>query len=129
MLAAPLMFDGAAAAQGHALLGTQWKVVKVQGVDVPPGLTLRFETDRVEGSTGCNQFWAPVDYLTQPGIDIGAPQSKRLYCLGAMGVERAYLASLETISSYARSDDGKLKLMLDDGDVFVELTPAGGTAP
>ncbi len=129
LLAAPLIFDGAAAARGTELLGTQWKVVKVQGVDVPPGLTLRFEADRVVGSTGCNQFWAPVEYLTEGGIDIGAPQSKRLYCLGAMGVERAYLASLETISSYARSDDGKLKLMLDDGDVFVDLLAASEASP
>lgn len=128
-LAAPLIFNGAAAAQGPALQGTQWTVVKVQGVAVPPGLTLRFETDRVVGSTGCNQFWAPIEYLPEPGIDIGAPQSKRIYCLGAMGVERAYLASLETVSSYARSDDGTLRLMLDDGDVFIELLAAGAVTP
>ncbi len=113
------MFNGAACAQS-LLAGTSWKVVKVQGVDVPPGLTLTFAADRVVGSTGCNQFWAPVSYRDAAAIDIGAPQSKRFYCLGAMSMERAYLASLETIESYTRDSD-VLKLKMADGDVFIEL--------
>jgi heat shock protein HslJ len=113
------MFNGAACAQ-TPLAGTSWTVVKVQGVDVPPGLTLTFAADRVVGSTGCNQFWAPIEYREAVAIDIGAPQSKRLYCLGAMSIERAYLASLETVESFARESD-KLKLKMPDGDVFVEL--------
>jgi len=117
--AAPLFFHDAACAQS-SLAGTSWTVVKVQGVDVPPGLTLTFAADRVVGSTGCNQFWAPVEYRDAVAIDIGAPQSKRLYCLGAMSIERAYLASLETVESYTRESD-VLKMKMPDGDVFIEL--------
>ncbi len=49
------------------------------------------------------------------------PQSKRLYCLAAMSIERAYLASLETVESYVL-DGGTLKMLMHDGDVFIELT-------
>ncbi len=123
LLAAPLTINGAAIAHAHPLEGTSWIVAKVQGVDVPPGLTLTFMVDRVTGSTGCNQFWAPVDYPAPPAIDIGAPQSKRLYCLGAMSIERAYLASLETVESYVVDGD-TLKMLMHDGDIFIELNLA-----
>lgn len=126
LLAAPLIFNGAAIALAHPLEGTSWVVRKVQGVDVPPGLTLTFSADRVSGSTGCNQFWAPVDYPDPPAIDIGAPQSKRLYCLGAMSIERAYLASLETVESFVL-ENGTLKMLMHDGDVFIELTSVEAT--
>ncbi len=122
-MAAPLIFNGAAFAQSHPLEGTSWKVTKVQGVAVPAGLTLTFAADRVTGSTGCNEFWAPVEYPDRPSIDIGAPQSKRLYCLGAMSIERAYLASLETVESYVVDGD-ILKMLMHDGDVFIELISA-----
>lgn len=123
LVAAPLILSGAAPAQVHPLEGTNWTVAKVQGVAVPAGLTLTFAADRVTGSTGCNEFWAPVDYPAPPSIDIGAPQSKRLYCLGAMSIERAYLASLETVESYV-VDGSTLKMLMHDGDVFIELSSA-----
>jgi heat shock protein HslJ len=121
-----LNFNGAAAALAHPLEGTSWVVAKVQGVEVPPGLTLTFAPDRVTGSTGCNQFWAPVEYPAPPAINIGAPQSKRLYCLGAMSIERAYLASLETVESYVVEGD-TLKMLMHDGDVFIELKSAASS--
>ena len=119
----PLVLSGTVLASAHPLLGTNWVVVKVQGVAVPPGLTLSFQDERVTGSTGCNAFWAPVDYPGAPAIDIGAPQSKRIYCAGAMGIERAFLASLETVESFALEGE-TLKMMMHDGDVFLELQPA-----
>jgi heat shock protein HslJ len=119
----PLVLSGTVLASRHPLLGTNWVVVKVQGVAVPSGLTLSFQDERVTGSTGCNTFWAPVDYPDAPGIDVGAPQSKRFYCVGAMGIERAYFASLETVESFALKGD-TLKMMMHDGDVFLELKAA-----
>ncbi len=122
-LAAPWVTHGAASASAHPLRGTSWTVMKVQGVTVPPGLTLTFEDDRVTGTTGCNQFWAPVDYPDPPAIDVGAPQSKRVYCLGAMGIERAFLASLETVETF-EVEGASLKMKMHDGDVFLELQAA-----
>jgi heat shock protein HslJ len=104
----------------HPLEGTIWSVVKVQGIAAPPGATLSFGEDRVTGNSGCNAFWAPVDYSDPPAIDIGAPQSKRIYCAGAMSFERAYLAALETVQSFA-IEGSVLKMMMHDGDVFLEL--------
>lgn len=118
-LAAPLVFSGAVCAFAHPLQGTEWTVVKVQGVDVPPGLTLAFDADRVRG----NQFWAPVEYLDPAAIDIGAPQSKRIFCAGAMSIERAYLASLESVESFI-VDGETLKMKMPDGDVFIDLKAA-----
>lgn len=123
ILAAPWVTHGAVSASQHPLLGTSWTVMKVQGVAVPAGLTLTFEADRVAGTTGCNQFWAPVEYLDPPAIDVGAPQSKRLYCLGAMGIERAFLASLETVETF-EVEGATLKMKMHDGDVFIELMAA-----
>jgi heat shock protein HslJ len=122
-LTAPLFSNGAVCASAHPLRGTSWMVVKVQGVAVPAGLTLAFEGDRVTGTTGCNQFWAPVDYLDPPAIDVGAPQSNRLYCFGAMSIERAFLASLETVETYV-VEGATLKMKMHDGDVFLELQAA-----
>lgn len=119
-LTAPLVSNGAVCAAAHPLRGTAWTVVKVQGVAVPPGMTLAFDVDRVTGTTGCNQFWAPVEYLDPPAIDVGAPQSKRVYCLGAMGIERAFLASLETVETFA-VEGATLHMKMHDGDVFIEL--------
>ncbi len=120
----------AVCADAHPLLGTSWSVRKVQGVEVPAGLTLTFAADRVTGTTGCNQFWAPVDYAEPTAIDVGAPQSKRLYCFGAMSIERAYLASLETVERFT-IERGTLKMMMPDGEVFLELTgqPETKSAP
>lgn len=127
-MAAALTVGGAAVAQddprGHPLAGTQWVLRKIQGIAVPNGNTLVFAEDKVTGSTGCNRFWAPVDYPSPATIDIGAPQSARLYCRGAMGAERAYLASLETVTHFT-VEDRTLQMMLADGDVFLELELAG----
>ncbi|MCU0955003.1 MAG: META domain-containing protein [Hyphomicrobium sp.] len=118
--AAPLLSSGAVGLEVQPLAGSIWSVVKVQGVPAPAGATLAFEVERVTGHSGCNAFWAPVDYSNPPAIDIGAPQSKRLYCAGAMSFERAYLAALETVESFAIEGD-TLKMMMHDGDVFLEL--------
>ena len=118
--ASPLVSSGAVGAALQPLAGTAWSVVKVQGVTAPAGATLSFEEERVTGHSGCNAFWAPVDYSNPPAIDIGAPQSKRFFCTGAMSFERAYLAALETVESFAIEGD-TLKMMMHDGDVFLEL--------
>jgi len=120
VMAAPLIFNGAVFADDHPLKGTRWVLKKVQGVAAHPGLPLSFEDTRVTGSTGCTRFWAPVDSPPAPAIDIGPPQSARLYCQGAMAVERAYLASLETVVTF-RIDGSILQMSLDDGDIFLEL--------
>ncbi len=111
-LTAPLASNGAVCAAAHPLRGTAWTVVKVQGVAVPPGLSLAFDVDRVTGTTGCNQFWAPVEYLDPPAIDVGAPQSKRVYCL-----------SLETVETFS-VEGTTLRMKMHDGDVFIELQAA-----
>ncbi|MDX2306883.1 MAG: META domain-containing protein [Hyphomicrobium sp.] len=119
-LSAASLLESAARADEHPLAGTRWVLTKVQGVAVPGGSWLSFEADRITGSSGCNRFWAPVDYLPPPGIDIGAPQSARIFCPGAMSIERAYLASLETVVNF-RIDGVRLQMMLDDGDIFLEF--------
>ena len=123
LLTAPWLTHGPVSASQHPLLGTSWTVTKVQGGAGPDGLTLTFEADRVAGTTGCNQFWAPVEYLDPPAIDVGAPQSKRVYCLGAMGIERAFLASLETVETFS-VEGTTLRMKMHDGDVFIELQAA-----
>lgn len=104
----------------NPLLHKQWLLKRIQGIDVPEGSFLSFEPHKVTGSTGCNKFWASVEYKSPSEIDIGPPQSARVYCFRAMALERAYLAALESIKSF-NLRGSTLTLMMDDGDVFLEF--------
>ncbi|MFM7085091.1 MAG: META domain-containing protein [Hyphomicrobium sp.] len=107
----------------NSLFDKKWLLIKIQGVEAPQGSSLVFEPLKVTGSTGCNTFWAPIEYKRDSEIDIGPPQSARLYCYRAMALERAYLAALESIKSF-KLEGNKLKMMMEDGDVFLEFETA-----
>lgn len=104
----------------NSLFDKTWLLKKIQGIDVQEGSSLVFEPDRVTGGTGCNTFWASIEYRSNSIIDIGPPQSARLYCYRAMALERAYLAALESIKSY-NLEGSRLIMMMEDGDVFLEF--------
>jgi putative lipoprotein len=110
----------ATAADGPPLLGTEWTLKVLQGVAVDSGATIKFEADKVTGTSGCNNYWAAIDYGDAKALDIGPPQSVRVYCPGRSEMERAFFAALETITTFA-ADGNSLKLILDDGDVFLEF--------
>jgi heat shock protein HslJ len=120
VLAAVLSLPHAAQSADSALLGTEWTLKVLQGVAVDSGATIKFEADKVTGTSGCNSYWAAIDYGDAKALDIGPPQSVRVYCPGRSKMERAFFAALETITTF--DADGKsLKLNLDDGDVFLEF--------
>lgn len=104
----------------NPLFHKQWVLKKIQGIEVPEGSSLIFEPNKITGSTGCNKFWAPVEYKALSEIDIGPPQSARVYCFRAMALERAYLAALESIRSF-NLKGSTLTLMMEDGDVYLEF--------
>lgn len=103
-----------------------WSLKKIQGIEIPEGSSLVFEPYKVTGSTGCNKFWAPIEYKSKSQIDIGPPQSARLYCFRAMALERAFLAALESVCSY-RIQGTQLKMMMEDGDIFLEFEISSNT--
>lgn len=104
----------------NLLFNRIWLLKRIQGVEVPKGSSLIFESQKVTGSTGCNKFWASIEYKGTSKIDIGPPQSARLYCFRAMALERAYLAALESIERF-NLNGNTLKMMMEDSDVFLEF--------
>lgn len=120
ILSAFLCLPHTAQSADTPLLGTEWALKVLQGVAVDSGATIKFEADKVIGTSGCNSYWAAIDYGTGKAIDIGPPQSVRVYCPGRSEMERAFFAALETVTAFV-AEGSSLKLVLDDGDVFLEF--------
>ncbi len=109
-----------AAAASYSLSGVEWQLVKVQGVAIDASGTIKFEDDRMAATSGCNNFWAPFQLDGETGLDVGPPQSARVYCPGRSSMERAYFAALEMVTSYV-IEGTTLKLQLGDGNVYLEF--------
>jgi heat shock protein HslJ len=111
-----LVVPVAAAAQPHALAGSAWGLVALDGEPVPEDLDvfLEFrEEGRVAGRGGCNRFTG--GYVRQGGtIGFTPLASTRMACPGpAMAVESAFLAALEAAGSIIESEPDTL--VLGDG--------------
>jgi heat shock protein HslJ len=86
------------------LLGSEWRLVTM-GLDreVPerPPVTLRFDTDRVGGSAGCNNYFTSFSE-TSPGVlSVGPVGATRRMCEPpVMDIEDAYLKRLDKVLGY-----------------------------
>ncbi|MFW5772371.1 MAG: META domain-containing protein, partial [Phototrophicaceae bacterium] len=105
------------------LTGSQWLLVEMNGAMPVDGseITLVFGDDaRVSGSAGCNQYGGP--YTSNDGnIAFGMLVSTRMACPGEgiMEQEAAYLAALESATTYAIDGD-TLTIETEDGVLVFE---------
>ena len=108
------------------LTGSQWLLVEMNGAMPVDGseITLAFGDDaRVSGSAGCNQYGGP--YTSNDGnIAFGMLVSTRMACPGEgiMEQEAAYLAALESATTYAIDSDTLTIERADGALVFERVT-------
>jgi heat shock protein HslJ len=99
------------------LVRTSWIAEEIDGRRVLDQVqsTITFESEtRLVGSTGCNQYFAPLK-ISSPNIAIGRGGSTRRACQPpVMEQENRFLAALEAASSY-RNKDGILELLDGSG--------------
>jgi polar amino acid transport system substrate-binding protein len=125
---------------GDELLGTQWQVrsfynaAEAGGMASPLAgtqLTAEFAEGKVNGSAGCNTYNA--DYTVDgDSLSIGPAATTRMFCEGVMDQEAAYLAALQSASSFELGTE-QLQILDADGQVVVDLipyaAPPGATEP
>ena len=111
-------------AEAPAITGKEWQVVAIGDHLAPVGsggrmltMTFDYESSRVSGFSGCNQYSAPY-VLTGDTLVFGAATSTKMFCLDADSVERAFLQAIPAIATW-RVEDTLLTLV--GGGVAVKL--------
>lgn len=121
-------------AQPVGLLGVEWILdaasLSTLVAKVPPGLhiDLRFDTENVNGSAGCNTYGGGFEAIGG-SISFGPIQSTQIACeKRVMAAEAAYQRALESSTTYHATHS---TLHLTGGPVdltFMAASPASGTA-
>lgn len=96
------------------LAGGEWRVHKINGVDVIAGapITLTFDKadKRVGGSSGCNTYGGSFA-LSGEGLSFGQIMSTLIGCEASIaGQERRYLDALQSVIAFQRTESGRLVL-------------------
>lgn len=87
-----------------------------------PALTLMFADGRLSGSTGCNQYRAPVDEPEPGTLKVGPPISTRRACVGeGAALEPHFLKALGGVTGYTFLS-GRLVLSGLDGEQMRSLS-------
>ena len=100
-------------------LDTTWKLVELGNEPIQPSGSgvphIRFETDRVSGNDGCNNFFG--GYARDGNkLTFGLLGSTRMACPGIDGFDTAFQKMLSLTSSYRITGD-RLALHGSDGQV------------
>jgi len=106
------------------MLDKPWVLVSLQTApgaaeDVTgKGLTIKFTPDnKVDGSGGCNSFFASYTAGAAPSLTIGQLGATRMACeQSVMDLEAKYFAALETVESYKVEGSNGLQLVFDKGN-------------
>jgi heat shock protein HslJ len=111
------------------LAGTAWRAVSVSGAAPVAGRepTLIFQTDQVNGSTGCNQYFGGFTYA-EGAITFSQVGMTMMACDDPVGtVEAAYTKALGGTMSVTIDDGGQLLLSGPGGEIlFAPEVPAAG---
>ena len=112
------------------LAGTSWVAEEIDGIGVVEGVqsTLVFESEeRIVGSTGCNQYFAPIRRAGAT-LRIGTMGSTRRACPPPlMNQERLFLAALAAVTTF-RQEGRALWLIDESGRARVRLARVGERA-
>ena len=124
VLAMTLILAAGCRPEAPTITGKEWQVVAIGAHQAPVGaggrfLTMNFdyESSRVSGFSGCNQYSAPY-VLSADTLIFGPATSTKMFCLESDSVERAFLAAIPAIATW-RVDDTLLTLV--GGGVAVKL--------
>ncbi|HSR31538.1 MAG TPA: META domain-containing protein, partial [Anaerolineae bacterium] len=112
------------------LAGTKWQVrsyysaAEVGGMASPLGdtqLTAEFVDGVVAGSSGCNSYSAGYT-VDGDSLSIGETASTMMFCEGLMDQESAFLAAMQSASSF-KLETGQLHILNEQGQVVVDFVP------
>ena len=99
-----------------------WRVIRLGGDLLPPGITATIEFDRdgqVSGRSACNRF-AGGYMLSGEGLSFGQIAGTRMACPPAeMETEQRFLGLLQKITRVTPGENAQLKLMAGDGQAIV----------
>ncbi len=124
----------------ESLEETIWTLVSFrnaagEAVALVPGsqITAEFTADRIGGNAGCNSYFSPYQIGGGNTLMLGPIGSTLMMCAdeAVMTQEVAYLAALESVASFDKTDDG-LQLLDAAGEVVatyevLEPAPLSGT--
>lgn len=108
--------------QPTSLAGTSWQLRSYQkgsamvSVIAESGITATFDSERLSGSAGCNNYFAAFE-TDGSQLSLGPAGNTEMYCAqpdGVMEQEAAYLEALRTVASY-QVEGNKLTLLDEDG--------------
>lgn len=113
-----------------SLTGTKWQVqsyynaAEAGGMASPLAstqLTAEFADGAVAGSSGCNNYKGSYT-LNGGSLSFGPLASTMMYCDGAMDQEVAFLAAMQSASSF-KLETGQLHILNAQGQVVVDFIP------
>jgi heat shock protein HslJ len=108
-----------------SLAGSAWSAVSVAGQPTVVGSapTAVFTVDRIEGTTGCNAYFASYQYATG-AIEIAEMGSTAIGCDGAIGAtEQRFTAAMQGASSVSIDPEGRLVLDGSGGSITFVVAP------
>jgi len=110
--------NGTAASAAPTLLGTDWKLISLDGKPLElaegqrePHLSLRQKDQRISGSLGCNAVNGSY-VLNGAQLSFGPMISTRMACVKGMDIEHDFAAALRDAASWKITGQ---QLELDDG--------------
>lgn len=104
------------------ITNVEWHLVSF-GTNGTPALadspaTLEIVDGQAVGTTGCNRYFAAVEFGLDGLVGFGPAGSTMMYCEGAMDQEQRFLATLAGVTSFHMTADGLLVLGGSDGDLL-----------
>ena len=105
-----------------SLAGTAWRAVSVAGAAPVAGRepTIRFEADRISGTTGCNQYFGGYT-LVGGAIAFSEVGMTRMACDDAIGqIEGAFTSALTAATAAAIDAERRLYLAGTGGEIVLE---------
>jgi heat shock protein HslJ len=125
----PLQFTRAAAPR---LEGIEWEVTgynngrqAVVSIKAGSSITLRFQGGEVSGNSGCNSFSGEFA-ATGDSLTVGQLRTTRRACEpGLMTQEQAFLAALQSATTWTVTTRGMLDVHRPDGERVLTASPVG----
>jgi heat shock protein HslJ len=120
--------DGSGA---NALRDTAWELASLAGSDVLPGttITVKFATDEVSGSAGCNTYGGSYT-ASEDSLGLSGVYATEMGCLEPAGIleqEQAYLTALRVAARY-QIDGDRLEILDETGAQILAFVASSSEA-
>jgi heat shock protein HslJ len=108
------------------MAGSTWTAIRVGDLATVAGSepTAAFTADRVEGTTGCNNYFGSYEYA-RGVIKVSMLGSTAMACLdaGIGATEQRFMAAMQGASSVSIDPEGRLVLNGSGGSITFDVAP------